>query len=135
MNYYVKGQVLLGIAFIFRLILSNILGNRIGDKPPPIETFSEIRALIQRSKSGLQDWSLVELTIGMYAVYLQQSSRCPADDVKGEQIFSESTVIITALHYLELFFWHRRFLLPSYRYNVFFCHLNRILNNCDFSFR
>lgn len=104
MNYYVKGQVLLGIAFIFRLILSNILGNRIGDKPPPIETFSEIRALIQRSKSGLQDWSLVELTIGMYAVYLQQSSRCPADDVKGEQICSESTVIITALHYLELFF-------------------------------
>lgn len=77
-------------------------GNRIGDKPPPGNlSLSEIRALIQRTKSGLQDWSLINLTLGMYLIYVQQSSTCPTEDVKGEQIISESTVN-DLIYYTEL---------------------------------
>nr|GMD17187.1 sn1-specific diacylglycerol lipase beta-like isoform X1 [Ipomoea batatas] len=68
-------------------------GNGIGDRPPPINrSFAEIYASIQRSKLGLQDWSLSDLTIGLYLIYLQQASINPREDIKGELISSESVV-------------------------------------------
>ncbi|CAH9132811.1 unnamed protein product [Cuscuta epithymum] len=69
------------------------LWNGIGDKPPPINmSLTEIYASIQRSKLGLQDWSLSDLTIGLYLIYLQQASTKPLEDIKGEQISSERIV-------------------------------------------
>ncbi|CAI9107670.1 OLC1v1007083C1 [Oldenlandia corymbosa var. corymbosa] len=68
-------------------------GTGIGDRPPPTtRSISEIFASIQRSKIGLQDWSLSDLTVGLYLIYLQQASKGLVENVKGEQIFSESTV-------------------------------------------
>lgn len=69
------------------------LWNGNGDKPPPINrSLAEIYASIQRSKLGLQDWSLSDLTIGLYLIYLQQASTNPLEDIKGELISSESVV-------------------------------------------
>nr|GLL30732.1 uncharacterized protein LOC109173481 [Ipomoea trifida] len=69
------------------------LWNGIGDRPPPINrSLAEIYASIQRSKLGLQDWSLSDLTIGLYLIYLQQASINPREDIKGELISSESVV-------------------------------------------
>lgn len=42
---------------------------------------------------GLQDWSLSDLTIGLYLIYLQQASTSAVEDVKGEEISSELIVI------------------------------------------
>ncbi|TMW98590.1 hypothetical protein EJD97_003821 [Solanum chilense] len=68
-------------------------GNGNGDKLPPTnKSLAEIFASIQRSKLGLQDWSLTDLTIGLYLIYLQQASTSPIEDVKGEQIYSDSIV-------------------------------------------
>ncbi|CAK9150022.1 unnamed protein product [Ilex paraguariensis] len=68
-------------------------GNGIRNKPPPSSrSFAEIVASIQWSKLGLQDWSLSDLTIGLYLIYLRQASMNPFEDVKGVQISSESTV-------------------------------------------
>lgn len=53
----------------------------------------EIIASIQRSKIGIQDWSLSDLTIGLYLVYLRQTSGNTFEDIKGIQISSESIVI------------------------------------------
>ncbi|KAJ0517788.1 putative fungal lipase-like domain, alpha/Beta hydrolase [Helianthus annuus] len=47
-------------------------GNKI---PPSSRTLAEILASIQRSKLEVQDWSLSDLTIGLYLVYLQQTSK------------------------------------------------------------
>ncbi|KAK7393426.1 hypothetical protein VNO78_21982 [Psophocarpus tetragonolobus] len=69
-------------------------GDGIGNKPPPSNrSLTEIIACIQRSKIGIQDWSLSDLTIGLYLIYLRQASTThPFEDIKGIQIFSESTV-------------------------------------------
>uniref|UniRef100_A0A5B7AI17 Putative Alpha/beta-Hydrolases superfamily protein n=1 Tax=Davidia involucrata TaxID=16924 RepID=A0A5B7AI17_DAVIN len=65
-------------------------GNGIGSKfPPSSRSVSEIIASIQRSKLGLQDWSLSDLTIGLYLIYLRQASANPFEDVKGIQITSD----------------------------------------------
>ncbi|KAJ7977271.1 Sn1-specific diacylglycerol lipase alpha [Quillaja saponaria] len=55
-------------------------------------SFSEIIASIQRSKIGIQGWSLSDLTIGLYLIYLRQASTNPFEDIKGIQISSESIV-------------------------------------------
>ncbi|GFP99596.1 sn1-specific diacylglycerol lipase alpha [Phtheirospermum japonicum] len=68
-------------------------GNGIVNKPPPIDrSLAEIFASIQRSKLGIQDWSLSDLTIGLYLLYLRQASTSSVEDVKGEIISSESIV-------------------------------------------
>ncbi|KAL0370452.1 UNVERIFIED_CONTAM: hypothetical protein Sangu_0363300 [Sesamum angustifolium] len=66
-------------------------GDGIENKPPPTDrSLAEIFSSIQRSKLGVQDWSLSDLTIGLYLVYLQQASTSAMEDVKGEFICSES---------------------------------------------
>lgn len=70
-------------------------GSGVENKPPPIDrTLAEIFTSLQRSKLGLQDWSLSDITIGLYLIYLQQASTNAVEDVKGELISSESIVII-----------------------------------------
>lgn len=68
-------------------------GNEFGSKPPPSSrSVAEIISSIQRSKLGVQDWSLSDLTVGLYLIYLQQASTNPFQDVKGVQISSDSIV-------------------------------------------
>lgn len=68
-------------------------GDGIGNKPPPNNrSLMEIVSFIKRSKIGIQDWSLSDLTIGLYLIYLRQASTHPFEDIKGIQISSESIV-------------------------------------------
>ncbi|XAR58632.1 hypothetical protein NMG60_11014107 [Bertholletia excelsa] len=77
-------------------------GSGIGNKSPPTSrSLTEIIASIQRSKVGLQDWSLSDLTIGLFLVYLQQASKGPIEDVKGVQISSDS-IVQDLIYHLEL---------------------------------
>ncbi|KAK4441598.1 Sn1-specific diacylglycerol lipase beta [Sesamum alatum] len=77
-------------------------GNGIENKPPPTDrSLAEIFSSIQRSKLGVQDWSLSDLTIGLYLVYLQQASTSAVEDVKGEIISSES-IVQDLIYHIEL---------------------------------
>lgn len=62
----------------------------------------EIVASIQRSKLGLQDWSLSDLTIGLFIIYLQQASKNQFEDIKGVQISSDSIVSAGTLNFKQL---------------------------------
>ncbi|CAM8962550.1 unnamed protein product [Rhodiola kirilowii] len=67
--------------------------NSFGDKSPPVtRSVSEIIASIQRSRVGIQDWSLSDLTVGLYLLYLRQASVDPFEDIQGIQIYSEAIV-------------------------------------------
>ncbi|CAN7103195.1 hypothetical protein BRARA_E00289 [Brassica rapa] len=59
---------------------------------PGNRSLSEIIASIQKSKLGIEGWTLGDLTIGLYLIYLRQASLSPFEDVKGVQVVSESTV-------------------------------------------
>lgn len=73
---------------------SHFAGNVFENKPPPSSrTVSEIISSIQRSKIGVQDWCLSDLTLGLYLLYLRQASTEPFQEVKGVQISCDSTVI------------------------------------------
>ncbi|KAK4720246.1 hypothetical protein R3W88_018584 [Solanum pinnatisectum] len=77
-------------------------GNGNGDKLPPTnKSLAEIFASIQRSKLGLQDWSLTDLTIGLYLIYLQQASTSPIEDVTAEQIYSD-LIVQDLIYHTEL---------------------------------
>ncbi|XP_062080545.1 uncharacterized protein LOC133785307 isoform X2 [Humulus lupulus] len=68
-------------------------GNDVGNRSPPsARSVSEIISSIQRSKIGIQDWTLSDLTVGLYLLYLRQASINPIKDVKGIQISSDSIV-------------------------------------------
>lgn len=73
-----------------------------GNKAPPSSrSLTEIIGSIQRSKIGIQDWSLSDLTIGLYLIYLRQASTNPFEDVKGVQISSDS-IVQDLIYHLEL---------------------------------
>ena len=75
--------------------VSKIAGNGVGNKTPPTtRSVSEIIANIQRSKIGIEDWSLSDLTIGLFLIYLRQASVNPFEDVNGVQVSSDSMVIL-----------------------------------------
>ncbi|KAI3742665.1 hypothetical protein L1987_60357 [Smallanthus sonchifolius] len=77
-------------------------GNADGNKiPPSSRSLAEILASIQRSKLEVQDWSLSDLTIGFYLVYLQQTSKYPFEDVKGVKISSDE-VVQDLIYHVEL---------------------------------
>ncbi|CAL9023576.1 unnamed protein product [Prunus brigantina] len=76
-----------------RWALPSSTGDGVGQKPPPsTRSVSEIIASIQRSKTGFQDWSLSDLTIGLFLIYLRQASVNPFEDVNGVQVSSDSMV-------------------------------------------
>lgn len=71
-------------------------------KPPPTDRLlSEIFASIQRSKLGIQDWSLSDLTVGLYLIYLQQASTDAMEDANGELISSEA-IVQNLIYHTEL---------------------------------
>ncbi|KAK7345792.1 hypothetical protein VNO77_16403 [Canavalia gladiata] len=77
-------------------------GDEIGNNSPPSNrSLMEIIACIQRSKIGIQDWSLSDLTIGLYLIYLRQASTHPFEDIKGIQISSES-IVEDLIYHIEL---------------------------------
>ncbi|KAL8142610.1 hypothetical protein V2J09_015642, partial [Rumex salicifolius] len=77
-------------------------GTGIEDRIPPISrSLAEILASIQKSKAGIQDWSLSDLTIGLYLMYIHQASANPLEDVQGVQISSEP-VVHDLIYHLEL---------------------------------
>ncbi|KAJ9543294.1 hypothetical protein OSB04_023001 [Centaurea solstitialis] len=79
-----------------------VTGSTNGTKiPPSSRSLAEILASIQRSKLGVQDWSLSDLTIGLYLIYLQQASTNPFEDVKGVKISSD-TVVQGLIYHVEL---------------------------------
>ncbi|WJX12003.1 hypothetical protein P8452_02547 [Trifolium repens] len=77
-------------------------GDGVRNKPPPNNrSLTEIIAHIQRSKIGIQDWSLGDLTVGLYMIYLRQASTHPFEDLKGIQISSES-IVQDLIYHIEL---------------------------------
>ncbi|CAI8602865.1 unnamed protein product [Vicia faba] len=77
-------------------------GDGIGNKPPPNNrSLTEIISFIKRSKIGIQDWSLSDLTIGLYLIYLRQASTHPFEDIKGIQISTES-IVQDLIYHIEL---------------------------------
>ena len=46
---------------------------------------------------GIQEWSLSDLTIGLFLIYLRQASTNPLADIKGVQITSNAIVICSHL--------------------------------------
>ncbi|KAJ4726850.1 Sn1-specific diacylglycerol lipase alpha [Melia azedarach] len=77
-------------------------GNNISSKfPPSNRSVSEIFGSIQRTKIGIEGWSLSDLTVGLYLIYLRQASLNPFEDVKGVQITSES-IVQDLIYHVEL---------------------------------
>ncbi|KAB5557541.1 hypothetical protein DKX38_008450 [Salix brachista] len=77
-------------------------GNGAGNKiPASTRSVSEIIASIQRSKIGIEGWSLSDLTIGLYLIYLRQVSLNLFEDVKGVEVCSES-IVHDLIYHVEL---------------------------------
>ena len=73
-------------------------GEGVGNKSPSSSrSLTEIIASIQRSKVGIQDWSLSDLTVGLFLIYLHQASAKTCEGVKGVQICSDAIVITRIL--------------------------------------
>lgn len=72
---------------------------------PSSRSVMEIISSIQRSKIGIQDWSLSDLTVGLYLLYLRQASANPFEDVKGVQISSNSIVITCLMIAIPFLIW------------------------------
>ncbi|CAM0885065.1 unnamed protein product [Alopecurus aequalis] len=69
--------------------------------PDSTRTFSEILSDLQRSKVSIKDWSLSDLTVGLYLIYLSQASAKDAEAFKGVQISSNKKVQ-ELIYHLEL---------------------------------
>ncbi|XP_037428514.1 uncharacterized protein LOC119294448 isoform X1 [Triticum dicoccoides] len=69
--------------------------------PASTRTFSEIISDLQHSKVSIQDWSLSDLTVGLYLIYLTQASAKNAQAFKGVQISSNKKVQ-ELIYHLEL---------------------------------
>lgn len=77
-------------------------GNGVGNKiPASTRSVSEIIASIQRSKIPIEGWSLSDLTIGLYLIYLHQASLNIFEDVKGVEVSSES-IVHDLIYHVEL---------------------------------
>ncbi|KAJ1256717.1 hypothetical protein BS78_K326100 [Paspalum vaginatum] len=69
--------------------------------PASTRTFSEILSDLQRSKISIKDWSLSDLTIGLYLIYLSQASSKNAEAFKGVKI-SSNKMVQELIYHLEL---------------------------------
>lgn len=69
--------------------------------PPSSRSLTEILASIQKSKLGVQEWSLSDLTIGLYLIYLKQATTNPFENVKGVKISSD-TLVQDLIYHIEL---------------------------------
>lgn len=85
-----------------RWALTSPTGTGVGNKPPPsTRSVSEIISSIQRSKIGIQDWSLSDLTVGLFLIYLRQASINPFEDVNGIQV-SSAKLVEDLIYHVEL---------------------------------
>ncbi|KAK8945130.1 hypothetical protein KSP39_PZI008674 [Platanthera zijinensis] len=76
----------------------------IGEKkitPPSTRSLSEILTDLQASKAGIQEWSLSDLTVGLYLIHLSQASAAKVEDFKGDKINSE-LMVQKLIYHLEL---------------------------------
>ncbi|XP_072968371.1 uncharacterized protein [Typha angustifolia] len=71
------------------------------NSPPPTLSFSEILNNLQRSKVSIQDWSLSDLTVGLYLIYLSQASAGKVEEFKGVQILSDA-IVQELIYHVEL---------------------------------
>ncbi|KAL5981379.1 hypothetical protein ACLOJK_015434 [Asimina triloba] len=78
--------------------------------PPSNRSVSEIVASLQRSKTNIQDWSLSDVTTGLYLVYLRQASEERNEDIEGVQISSE--------HIVQELIYHSELAKGSYKGNA-----------------
>ncbi|KAF8675224.1 hypothetical protein HU200_047892 [Digitaria exilis] len=69
--------------------------------PASTRTFSEILSDLQRSKISIKDWSLSDLTVGLYLIYLSQASSKNIETFKGVQI-SSNKMVQELIYHLEL---------------------------------
>lgn len=60
--------------------------------PPNTRSLSEILSHLQLNKVSIKDWSLSDLTVGLYLIYLSQASAKKVEDSNGVQILSDLTV-------------------------------------------
>ncbi|KAK5813396.1 uncharacterized protein LOC108467565 [Gossypium arboreum] len=79
------------------------IGNEVRDNKPQYaaRSVSEIISSIQKSKTVIEGWSLSDLTIGLYLIYLRQASLNPFEDVKGVKIKSVS-IVQDLIYHIEL---------------------------------
>lgn len=75
-----------------KLYYLNAASGRVENIPASTRTFSEILSDLQRSKISIKDWSLSDLTIGLYLIYLSQASSKNSEAFKGVQISSNKMV-------------------------------------------
>ncbi|PPR93613.1 hypothetical protein GOBAR_AA27051 [Gossypium barbadense] len=77
--------------------------NEVRDNKPQYaaRSVSEIISSIQKSKTVIEGWSLSDLTIGLYLIYLRQASLNPFEDVKGVKIKSVS-IVQDLIYHIEL---------------------------------
>ncbi|KAG8050234.1 hypothetical protein GUJ93_ZPchr0009g2369 [Zizania palustris] len=71
------------------------------DIPASTRTLSEILSDLQRSKISIKDWSLSDLTIGLYLIYLSQASAKNAQAFNGVHI-SCNDKVQQLIYHLEL---------------------------------
>ncbi|KAF6164131.1 hypothetical protein GIB67_017715, partial [Kingdonia uniflora] len=71
------------------------------EAPPSTRPLSRIVDFIQRNNTGIRDWSLGDLTVGLYLIYLLQTSSEEVEHVKGVQIVSDS-IIQDLIYHTEL---------------------------------
>lgn len=74
---------------------------------------------------GIQDWSLSDLTIGLYLIYLRQGSTNPFEDISGVQISSDAIVICSHLfsykiygHIEIMFFFPLYFVFKNFQHSI-----------------
>ncbi|CAD6219982.1 unnamed protein product [Miscanthus lutarioriparius] len=83
-----------------KLYYLNAASGRAENIPASTRTFSEILSDLQRSKISIKDWSLSDLTIGLYLIYLSQASS-KNEAFKGVQI-SSNKMVQELIYHLEL---------------------------------
>ncbi|KAH9325000.1 hypothetical protein KI387_005178, partial [Taxus chinensis] len=74
-----------------------------GNWPGPASTRSlvEIATNLHRSTIEMQEWSLGDLTLGLYLLSLRHAAEMAVDNIKGEQIVSDY-VVQDLIYYVEL---------------------------------
>lgn len=71
-------------------------------KPATTRSLVDIALNLHRSTTtGMQQWSLGDLTFGLYLLSLHHASEIPADTIKGEQVLSPS-VVAELIYHVEL---------------------------------
>lgn len=69
--------------------------------PPSTRSLSEVLSHLQLNKVSIQDWSLSDLTVGLYLIYLSQASAKKVEDSNGVQISSD-VIVQELIYHIEL---------------------------------